>query len=341
MTAAPLSAHPLVGVDRLRIQFSTRDKETVKAVDGVSFQVHRGETFGVIGESGSGKSTLGRALVGLLKPSEGTILHDGTDPNRLSSAAFRAHRRDYQIVFQDPNAALNPRMTILQSVCEPVEIVNDRPRKEIAAKAAEMLTYVGLGTTFHGRYPHELSGGQKQRVNVARALMLQPKLLVCDEIIAALDVSIQADILNLLAQLQRDFALTFVFITHDLGVVSHISDRIAVMYLGTIVELGPAEELRSRPRHPYTEALLSAEPSPLPSTMRTNDRIILEGEIPSPIAPPSGCRFRTRCRYAQTICSEKIPDFREVGPRRWVACHFAETLTLRSPETAHAEGVSV
>lgn len=338
MSAAP-QQQPLVSVEQLRVQFSTRDKETVKAVDGVSFDVARGETFGVIGESGSGKSTLGRALVGLLKPSEGRILHDGFDPGTLSAAAFRAHRRDYQIVFQDPNAALNPRMTILQSVCEPLEIVNDRPRAEVIARATEMLTYVGLGPSFLDRYPHELSGGQKQRVNVARALMLQPKLLVCDEIIAALDVSIQADILNLLAQLQRDFALTFVFITHDLGVVSHISDRIAVMYLGTIVELGPAEELRTRPMHPYTEALLSAEPSPLPSTMRKRDRIILQGEIPSPISPPSGCRFRTRCRYAQSVCGEKVPEFREVESRRWVACHFADTLTLQSPENASAEDV--
>lgn len=339
MTSATSSDRHLVSVDDLRVQFLTRDKETLKAVDGVSFHVARGETFGIIGESGSGKSTLGRALVGLLKPTEGTILHDGIDPNCLSKAAFRVHRRDYQIVFQDPNAALNPRMTILQSVCEPLEIVNDRPRAEIVARATDMLTYVGLGKTFFGRYPHELSGGQKQRVNVARALMLQPKLLVCDEIIAALDVSIQADILNLLAQLQRDFSLTFVFITHDLGVVSHISDRIAVMYLGTIVELGPAEQLRARPRHPYSEALLSAEPSPLPSTLRKDDRIILQGEIPSPIAPPSGCRFRTRCRYAQAVCAEKIPAFREVEPDHWVACHFADTLELRSPESVHAEGV--
>jgi peptide/nickel transport system ATP-binding protein/oligopeptide transport system ATP-binding protein len=323
---------PLVSVEGLRIQFRTKDKETVKAVDGVSFDVARGETFGVIGESGSGKSTLGRALVGLLKPTEGTILHNGADPNKMSDADFRVHRRDYQIIFQDPSAALNPRRTILQSVCEPLEITGSRPRAEIIAQATEMLSYVGLGSNFLNRYPHQLSGGQKQRVNVARALMLQPKLLVCDEIIAALDVSIQADILNLLAQLQRDFTLTFVFITHDLGVVSHISDRIAVMYLGAIVEIGPAEDLRNKPRHPYTEALLSAEPSPTPSTMPKRARIILEGEIPSPISPPSGCRFRTRCPYAQPVCAERVPEFREIEPERWVACHFAETLVLQSPK---------
>jgi peptide/nickel transport system ATP-binding protein/oligopeptide transport system ATP-binding protein len=333
------ASNPLVSVEHLRVQFLTSDKETVKAVDGVTFNVSPGETFGVIGESGSGKSTLGRALVGLLKPTEGTIRHDGVDPNKMSSAEFRKHRRDYQIIFQDPSAALNPRRTILQSVCEPLEIIGELPHAEIVARATKMLTYVGLGHTFLNRYPHQLSGGQKQRVNIARALMLQPKLLVCDEIIAALDVSIQADILNLLAQLQRDFELTFVFITHDLGVVSHISDRIAVMYLGTIVELGRAEDMRDRPRHPYTEALLSAEPSPMPSTMRESTRIILEGEIPSPISPPSGCRFRTRCRYAQPVCAEKVPAFREVEPNRWAACHFAETLVLQSPETVQGEEV--
>lgn len=330
----------LISVDRVRVQFATRDKETVKAVDGVSFGVTQGETFGVIGESGSGKSTLGRALVGLLKPSEGVVLHNGIDPNTLPSKTLRTHRRDYQIVFQDPSAALNPRMTILQSVCEPLDIIKDRPKAEIITTATDMLAYVGLGSSFLKRYPHELSGGQKQRVNVARALMVRPKVLVCDEIIAALDVSIQADILNLLADLQREFDLTFIFITHDLGVVSHISDRIAVMYLGIIVELGPAQDIRNRPKHPYTEALLSAEPSPVPASMHARDRIILEGEIPSPIAPPSGCRFRTRCRYAQSICAEKTPEFQELHPGHWTACHFAETLELQSPQPNANKGAT-
>jgi oligopeptide/dipeptide ABC transporter ATP-binding protein len=312
---------PLVEARELRVQFGA-----VKAVDGVSFVVLRGETFGVIGESGSGKSTLGRALVSLLKPTAGRILHDGKDPATLAAKAFRRHRREYQIVFQDPSAALNPRMTILDSVSEPLR----------TARALEVLDKVGLPAAFATRYPHELSGGQKQRVNIARALTLRPRLLVCDEVVAALDISIQADILNLLAQLQAEFGLTYVFITHDLAVVSHVSDRVAVMYLGVLVEMGPAERLRQRPRHPYTEALLSAEPTPLPAALRSRERIILQGEIPSPVAPPSGCRFRTRCRYAQDLCATRVPEFRELGDGHWAACHFTDTLTLRGHDESTA-----
>jgi oligopeptide/dipeptide ABC transporter ATP-binding protein len=314
----------LVEVEDLHVRFGP-----VRAVDGVSFTVHDGETFGVIGESGSGKSTLGRALVCLIKPTSGRILHDGADPFALPTQAFRRHRRDWQIVFQDPSAALNPRMTIIDSIREPLDIVGDVPQAQREAQAMAVLDKVGLASTFARRFPHELSGGQKQRVNVARALTMRPRLLVCDEVVAALDVSIQADIINLLAQLQAEFGLTYVFITHDLGVVSHVSDRIAVMYLGVIVELGPAERLRDHPRHPYTEALLSAEPTPLPAALRTRERIILEGEIPSPIAPPSGCRFRTRCRYAQPVCAEQVPAFREVQAGHWAACHFTDTLALK------------
>jgi oligopeptide/dipeptide ABC transporter ATP-binding protein len=301
----------------------------VRAVDGVSFTVNPGETFGVIGESGSGKSTLGRALVCLQRPSSGRVLHAGVDPYTLPRPALRAHRRDWQIVFQDPSAALNPRMKVLDTVREPLDIVGDGTRSQRNARALETLDKVGLAASFGDRYPHEISGGQKQRVNIARALMVRPRLLVCDEVVAALDVSIQADILNMLAALQADFGLTYVFITHDLGVVSHVSDRIAVMYLGVIVELGPAEAIRQRPWHPYTEALLSAEPVPLPAALRRRDRIILEGEIPSPVAPPSGCRFRTRCRYAQPVCAERVPEFRQMQAGHWSACHFADTLPLR------------
>ena len=324
MSERSKKAAPVVEAQELRVQFSA-----IRAVDGVSFTVEHGETFGVIGESGSGKSTLGRTLVCLLKPNHGRILHDGADPFALYGEAFRAHRRDYQIVFQDPNAALNPRMTILDSVREPLDILREGSRGERMDRAFKTLDRVGLSPSFAARYPHELSGGQKQRVNIARALTVQPRLLVCDEVVAALDVSIQADILNLLAELQSEFGLTYVFITHDLGVVSHVSDRIAVMYLGIFVELGPADAIRRHPKHPYTEALLSAEPTPLPAAMRTRERIILEGEIPSPAAPPSGCRFRTRCRFAEPICASQVPQFREVGAGHWAACHFAETLTLK------------
>ena len=302
-----------------------RDRRaTVKAVDGVDFDVRRGETFGIIGESGSGKTTIGRALVFLLKPSAGAILHNGVDPLALPRRQFQSHRRDYQIIFQDPNAALNPRMTILSSVLEPLELAREGNKAERLKRAREAMDRVGLPQDVGERYPHQLSGGQKQRVVIARALTLRPKLIVCDEVVAALDMSIRGDVLNLFAELQRDLGLTYVFITHDLAVVSHISERIAVMYLGRFVELGPTEEVSERPLHPYTQALLSAEPRPLPSSMRGGERIVLQGEIPSPIDPPSGCRFRTRCQYAQALCAEKTPDWRELARDHWVACHFAD-----------------
>ncbi len=320
----------IVEASDLCVHFPTAGgAETVKAVDGVSFSVTRGETFGVIGESGSGKSTLGRAVVCLLKPTAGGIKLDAADPYALSGAAFRRNRRDFQIVFQDPNAALNPRMRIRDSVREPLDILGEGTRAERNARAVAVLDRVGLRAEFAERYPHELSGGQKQRVNIARVLTLRPKLVVCDEVVAALDVSIQADMLNLFADLQREFGLTYLFITHDLGVVSHISDRIAVMYLGKFMELGAADDIAERPLHPYTEALLSAEPTPLPSHLRTGERIVLQGEIPSPISPPSGCRFRTRCPFAQDICAATEPDWREVEPGRFVACHFAGQVTTK------------
>jgi oligopeptide/dipeptide ABC transporter ATP-binding protein len=315
---------PILTVRNLRVLFPTREgKDTVKAVDGVDFDVRAGETFGVIGESGSGKTTLARALVSLIAPTEGQILHDGLDPATLRGAAFRAHRRDYQIVFQDPNAALNPRMTILDSVIEPAEIMGDGTDESRRKAGFAALARVGLPRELASRYPHQLSGGQKQRVNIARVLMLRPKVIVCDEVVAALDVSIRGDILNLFADLQREFNLTYVFITHDIAVVSHISDRIAVTYLGRLMELGAAADVIERPLHPYTEALLSAEPVPLPSALRTSRRIMLEGEIPSPVTPPSGCRFRTRCPATQARCAEEIPAWRQLKPGHWVACHFS------------------
>ncbi len=321
--AVPDSA-ALLSVRDLHIRFATRDQlETVKAVDGVSFDVRAGETFGVIGESGSGKTTLGRALAALLPPTEGSILHDGVDLSALSRRERREQRRQYQIVFQDPHAALNPRQRIIDSVCEPLEIVGGHDRAGCERLALEALARVGIPAEYARRYPHMLSGGQKQRINIARVLTLRPKLIVCDEVVAALDVSIRGDVLNLFADLQRELGLTYVFITHDLSVVSHVSDRIAVTYLGRFMELGPTEDVMERPLHPYTEALMSAEPVPLPASMRTQRRIVLEGEIPSPIDPPSGCRFRTRCRHAQALCSQREPEWRQLRPDHWAACHFA------------------
>jgi len=337
MSALPKSEHSLVSVDDLRVHFPVgRRGETVKAVDGVSFAVHAGETFGVIGESGSGKSTLGRALIMLNRPTSGRLLLDGQDPHVLSSRELRRRRKDFQAVFQDPNAALNPRMTIADSVGEPLDIQGGLTSAERERAVLEALDHAGLGADFARRYPHELSGGQKQRVNIARVLTLRPRLIVCDEVVAALDVSIQADILNLFARLQSEFGLTYVFITHDLGVVSHISDRIAVMYLGKFMELADAEALARQPLHPYTQALLSAEPSPLPAHMRQGERIVLRGEIPSPVAPPSGCRFRTRCQYAQPQCAAQEPEWRQAMPGRWVACHFAGPDGMQVPASKPA-----
>lgn len=311
-------------VEDLRIRFPVNNGlDTVKAVDGVDFEVRQGETFGVIGESGSGKTTIGRALVSLLQPTSGRILLDGVDPATLTRADFRKRRRDYQIIFQDPSAALNPRMTILESVMEPLWAMGEGDRDSRRRIALEALVRVGLQPEAGARYPHQLSGGQKQRVNIARVLTLRPRLIVCDEVVAALDVSIRGDVLNLFADLQREFGLTYVFITHDISVVSHISDRIAVTYLGKFMELGPGDAVTGHPLHPYTQALLSAEPEPLPAALRLNRRIMLEGEIPSPVSPPSGCRFRTRCPSVQPLCAAEPPEWRELQPDHWVACHFA------------------
>jgi peptide/nickel transport system ATP-binding protein/oligopeptide transport system ATP-binding protein len=318
---------PVLEVEDLHVHFPSGHRgETVKAVDGVTLSVAAGETLGIIGESGSGKSTLGRAMAGFLRPTRGRVLQLGVDPAVMPRREFAKHRRDFQIVFQDPNAALDPRMTIGQSVREPLDIVNVATREQRDRRVSSLLDRVGLDAEFALRYPHELSGGQKQRANIARALALDPKVLVCDEVVAALDVSIQADILNLFVRLQREFGLAYVFITHDLGVVAHIADRIAVMYLGKLVELGPAEDIMQRPLHPYTKALLSSEPVPVPKALRPETRIVLEGEIPSPVSPPSGCRFRTRCWLAAERCAEEEPAWQQYGPAHWNACHFTDSV---------------
>jgi peptide/nickel transport system ATP-binding protein/oligopeptide transport system ATP-binding protein len=320
-------AGSLIEVRDLRIHFPAGKGESVRAVDGISFDVHQGETFGVIGESGSGKSTLGRSLVSLLGPTSGTVRHAGIDLAALSQRELRRERRHYQVIFQDPNAALDPRMTILQSVREPLDVAGAADRRERTAQALRCLEHVGLNAEHGARYPHELSGGQKQRANIARALTMRPRMLVCDEAVAALDVSIRAEILNLFTELQREFGLTYVFITHDLGIVSHVSHRVAVMYLGTFVEMGPVEAIIERPLHPYTEALLWSQPLPVPASQRVRERRVLQGEIPSPMAPPSGCRFRTRCPHARDRCAAEVPAWADAGGGRWVACHFAGEVT--------------
>lgn len=290
------------------------------AVSGVDLAVYEGETLALVGESGCGKSTLGRLLLGLLPPTQGQVFFDGQDLAALPPARLRALRRQMQLVFQDTAAALNPRWTVGQSLAEPLRIHNLCPRGEYAARGAALLTQVGLAPDLLDRYPHQLSGGQRQRVDLARALALSPRLVVCDEPVSALDVSVQAQMLNLLADLQRAQGLTYVLISHDLGVVRHSADRVCVMFLGRVCEVGPTQALFSAPRHPYTKFLLDSVPRPDP-TRRGESGPPLAGEIPSPVHPPSGCRFRTRCPYAQDICAQTVPPLTGAGDHQ-AACHF-------------------
>ncbi len=296
----------------------------VQAVDNVSFTIRKGETLGLVGESGCGKSTTGRTILQLYKPTSGKVLYDGLNLADLTDDQMRPHRRDLQIIFQDPYASLNPRMTVGSIIAEPLEVHRIGTSKERRERVKDLLNLVGLNPYFINRYPHEFSGGQRQRIGVARALALQPSFIVCDEPIAALDVSIQAQVVNLLEDLQDRFGLTYLFIAHDLSMVRHIADRTAVMYLGKIVELAERDELYGNPRHPYARALLSAVPIPNPAKEREREknRIILEGDVPSPANPPSGCRFHTRCPIAEQRCQEEEPEWLDIGNDHWVACHL-------------------
>lgn len=291
----------------------------VRAVDGVSFDIFKGETLGLVGESGCGKSSLGRALIRLEKPRSGSILFGDEDLAAASRSKLRTLRRDMQMVFQDPMSSLDPRMKIRSIIAEGLVIAGGE-RSERDARVQELIEIVGLRREHLDRYPHEFSGGQRQRIGIARALALRPKLVVADEPVSALDVSVQSQVLNLMKDLQQEFGLTYVFIAHDLGVVEYLSDRVGVMYLGRLVELADAETLYARPLMPYTQALLSAIPGGEVSAMRK--RIILQGDVPSPRNPPSGCPFRTRCWRAESRCAEEVPEFREIEPRHWAACHF-------------------
>jgi oligopeptide transport system ATP-binding protein len=337
---------PLIDVRHVKKYFPIRrgvlqrEVAQVHAVDDVSFSVQEGQTLGLVGESGCGKSTLGRTIVRLLEPTAGEIIFEGTPIEHLSTRRLRPLRREMQMVFQDPYASLNPRKRVGTIVSDPMRIHNLGSRAEQKRRVGEILETVGLSPEHYNRFPHEFSGGQRQRIGIARALALQPKLIVADEPVSALDVSIQSQMLNLLGDLQNDFQLTYIFIAHDLGVVRHVSDRIAVMYLGKIVELSPAEELYTRPIMPYTEALLSAVPIPDPDLAEKRERIVLVGDVPSPINPPSGCRFHPRCRYATDICKEVEPPLVDYGNTHFAACHHplnVDEETLRTVKVAEEQ----
>ena len=336
-TSGTSESLPLLNVERLKKWFPIekgflrRVAGHVKAVDDVSFHIGEGETLGLVGESGSGKTTVGRCVLRAIDPTAGKIevtLEDNrVDIMNLSKKELRPLRRDAQMIFQDPYSRLDPRMSVLDIISEPIKVHNLASGKELEERVKYLMSVVGLEVKYLLRYPHAFSGGQRQRIGIARALATNPKLIVADEAVSALDVSIQAQILNLLQDLQNEFSLTYLFIAHDLGVVEHIADRVCVMYVGKVVEMATTEELYANPQHPYTEALLSSVPKSEPDEVR--ERIVLQGEIANPANPPSGCYFHPRCNYAQDRCREETPAWREVAPGHYTACHFSEELSLR------------
>ena len=319
---------PLLRVEHLKKYFTSKKKfleskpKTVRAVDDVSFEIMRGETFGVVGESGCGKSSLGRTILRLHEPDSGKVIYDGVDLSQLSHREMREYRRKMQIIFQDPYASLNPRMTVKELICAPLDVFEIGSKEECEKAVLNMMTKVGLPHEYLNRYPHEFSGGQRQRIMIARALILNPEFVVCDEPVSALDVSVRAQVLNLMRDLQRDMSLTYMFISHDLSVVRYVCDRIMVMYLGQVMEIATKDELYARAQHPYTQALLSS--IPIPDVDLQPERIRLSGELPSPVNPPVGCRFNTRCRFATEKCRTCQPQLQDVGNGHIVACHLCE-----------------
>ena len=328
------AAEPLISIRDLKVYFDLGGNRVVKAVDGVSLDIYEGETLGLVGESGCGKSTLGRTVLRLTEPTSGQVFYRNRDLAHLSGKQLREERRHLQIIFQDPYASLNPRMTVGQIVGEPLETFRLARGREAEQRVQELLETVGLSKRFIKRYPHEFSGGQRQRIGIARALAVDPDFIVADEPISALDVSIQAQIMNLLERLRREKNLTYLFISHDLRAIRHVSDRVAVMYLGRIVELANAKTIYEEPLMPYTKALISAVPVPDPQIEATRQRIMLEGDVPSPINPPSGCPFHTRCPYAIDVCKEVVPQLVEIKPAHYAAC------VRISPEIPHIEDVA-
>ncbi|TFE31566.1 ABC transporter ATP-binding protein [Cohnella luojiensis] len=315
---------PFIEVRGLSKFFDIGNNKILKAVNNLSFSIQKGETLGLVGESGCGKSTAGRTLIRLYEPTAGNVLVDGTDITKLSKSKLKAQRSKMQMVFQDPYASLNPRMTILDIIGEALDIHGLAGSKsERKRRVEELLELVGLNAEHASRYPHEFSGGQRQRIGITRALAVNPQFIVCDEPISALDVSIQAQIINLLIELQKKMDLTYLFVAHDLSMVKYMSDRVAVMYLGKIVEMARSEDLYANPQHPYTKALLSAIPVPDPEVEAGKERIVLKGDLPSPVNPPSGCPFRTRCPAATEKCKSDVPEFREVRPGHFASCHYA------------------
>ena len=313
---------PILEVKNLKKHFHVGKDAILKAVDGVSFTINKGETLGLVGESGCGKSTTGRAIIRLYDATDGEVIFNGKDVHKLNHTEMKSFNREMQMIFQDPYASLNPRMTVADIIAEGIDIHGLASGKERMKRVYDLLETVGLNKEHANRFPHEFSGGQRQRIGIARALAVEPSFIIADEPISALDVSIQAQVVNLLEKLQKEKGLTYLFIAHDLSMVKYISDRVGVMYLGALVELADSNELYDDPLHPYTQALLSAIPIPDPDIERSRERIILEGDVPSPINPPSGCRFRTRCPKAMPECATMVPEYKEVKPNHFVACHL-------------------